>query len=261
MVFISFYCFFSVVSRSNGEVVGHLHLESGTAAEVDHAMDEDRVRAGWQRVHQDPVTVGDPELRRAGHARVEGHERGIGCEREQPRRGAVTEQVVQGLPIHNDFQFRHEIDDRLGPFSQKLLQGLPRRRLEVGVRTGVVVEIGNSDREEQGLAGRDGARPRHRTLPHSAGKEPDRAGLAQAAIELSGLQGRKLGHWERVGPTPPLRAPLSIAQAVGSGVRWDNSRIRIPSGPWLPGSSGRCPDHLQPRAYRKESISCGLLPI
>jgi len=222
---------FSVASRSNGEVVGHLHLESGTAAEVDQPMDEDRVRARWQRIQKDPVTVADPELRRAGHARVEGHERGIGCEREQPRRGAVTEQVVQGLSIHNDFEFRDEVDDRRGPFSQKLFQGLPGRRLEVGVRTGVIVEIGNADREEQRLAGRDGARPRDRTLPHSAGKEPDRAGLAQGAIALSGLQGRKLRHWERVGPTPPLRAPLAIAQAVGSSVRWDNSRIRIPGAP------------------------------
>ena len=221
---------FSVVSRSNGEVIGHLHLESVTAAEVDHRVEEDRVRAGWQRVQQDPVTVGDPVLRCAGYAGVEGHEGGIGCECEQPRRGAVTEQVVQGLPIHNDFEFRHEIDDRRGPFSEKLLQGLPGRRLKVGVRTGVVIEIGN-DREEQGLAGRDGARPGDRTLPRSAGKEPDRAGLAQAAIELSGLQGRKLGRWERVGPTPPLRAPFGIAQAVGSSVRWDNSRIRIPLAP------------------------------
>src|SRR5439155_952038 len=52
--------------------------------------------------------------------------------------------------------------------------------------------------------------------------------LARSTIEFSGLQGRKLGQWERVGPTPALRAPLSIAQAVGSGVRWDNPRIRIP---------------------------------
>ena len=63
-----------------------------------------------------PVTVGDPKLRRAGHARVEGHERGVGCEREQARRGAVTEEVVQRLPIYNNFEFRHEIDDRRGPF-------------------------------------------------------------------------------------------------------------------------------------------------
>jgi hypothetical protein len=212
------------------EVVGHLRLKSGTAAEVDLSPEEDRVRAGWQRVHQDPVTVGDPELRRAGHAWVEGYEGGIGCECEQPRCGAVTEQLVQGLPIHNDFEFRHEIDDRRGPFSQKLLQGLPRRQLEVGVRTRVVIEIGN-DRKEQGLAGRDGARPRDRALPGSAGEEPDRAGLAQGAIALSGLRGWKLGRWERVGPTPPLRAPLAITQAVSSSVRWDNSRIRIPGGP------------------------------
>ena len=160
------------------------------------------------------VTVGDPELLRAGHARIEGHEGGIGCEREQPRCGAVSEQVVQGLSVHNDLELRHEIDNRRGPFSQKLFQGLAGRRLEVGVRTGVVVEIGN-DRKEQRLAGRDGARSRDWTLPRGAGKEPDRAGLAQGAVELSGLQRRKLGQWEGVGPTPPLCAPFGIAQAVG----------------------------------------------
>jgi hypothetical protein len=205
-----------------------LHLESGTVAKVDHPPEKSCVRAGWQRIQQDPITVGDPELRCAGHARVEGYEGGIGCECEQPRCRPVTEQVVQWLPVHNDFELRHEIDDRRGPFSEKLFQGLPGGRLEVGVRTRVVVEKGNPDRKEQGLSGRDAARSRDRTLPHGARKEPDRGGLARVAIKLSGLQGRKLGQWERVGPTPPLRAPLAIAQAVSSSVRWDNSRIWIP---------------------------------
>lgn len=215
---------------SNGEVVGHLNLKSVTPAEVDHRVEEDRVRAGWQRVQKNPVTVGDPVLLRAGYARVESHKGRVTRECEQVRRGAVTEQVVQRLPIHNDFEFRHGIDDRGRAFSQKLLQGLSRRRLKVGIRTRVVVKIGN-DREEQGLAGRDGARSIDWTLPSSAGKEPDRAGLAQAAIELSGLRGRKLGQWERVGPTPPLFAPLGIAFAMGSSVWWDYSRIRIAVAP------------------------------
>jgi hypothetical protein len=180
------------------DVVGHLHLKSGTAAEVDLPPEEDRVPPGWQRVQQDPVTVGDPELRKlrvAGHARVEADEGGIGCKREQPRVGAVTEQVVQVLPVHNDFEFRHKIDDRRCPFSQKLLQSLPGGRLEVGVGAGVVVEIGNPDREEQGLVCRDAvtALPHDWTLPQSAGKEPDRAGLVPGAIDLSGLRGWKLG--------------------------------------------------------------------
>jgi len=106
-----------VVSRCNGEVIGHLHLERGTAAEVEYRVKEDCVWSGWQWIQQDPVTMGDPELLCTGHARVEHHQGGIGCEREQPRRCAVTEQVVQGLPIHNDFEFRHEIDDRAGSFS------------------------------------------------------------------------------------------------------------------------------------------------
>jgi hypothetical protein len=217
------------------DVIGHLHLESGTAAEVDLPPDENGVRAAWQRIQQDPVTVGDPELRKlrvAGHARVEGDEGGIGCECEQRRRGAVSEQAVQVLPVHTDFEFRHKIDDRRSPFSKKLLQGLTRGRLKVGVRTGVIVEIGH-DREEQGLVCRDGvtALPHDWTLPHSAGKEPDRTRLARGAIDLSGLRGWKLGRWERVGPTPPLRAPIAIAQAVESSVRWDNSWIRIPVTP------------------------------
>src|SRR5262249_11096570 len=149
---------------------------------------------------------------------------------EQPRRGAVTEQVVQGLSVHNDFELRHEIDDRRSPLSQKLLQSLPGRRLEVGVRTGVVVEIGN-DRDEQSLAGRDCARSRDRPLSARAGKEPDRARLARRAVEFTGLQGRELGQWERVSPTPPLCLPLAIAQAVGSCLRRDNSWIRIPVAP------------------------------
>src|SRR5437667_4386484 len=116
MLFSCVISYFSVSSWSNGEVVGHLHLESGTAAEVDHSMNEDGMRAGWQRAQHDRVTVGDPGLWRAGHARIKSHEGGIGCEREQPRCRAVTEQIVQGLSVHNNFELRHEIDNRRGPF-------------------------------------------------------------------------------------------------------------------------------------------------
>src|SRR6476660_3275613 len=105
--FYFLFCFFSVVSRCNGEVVSHLHLESVTAPKIEYCVDEDCVRAWWQRPQQDPVAVGDAVLLRAGYARVEGHERWIAREGEEPRRSAVTEQVVQGPPIHNDFQLRH----------------------------------------------------------------------------------------------------------------------------------------------------------
>jgi len=52
-------------------IVGHLHLESVAAAKVDHAPKEDRVLAGWQRIQQDRVTVGDSELLRARYTRIE----------------------------------------------------------------------------------------------------------------------------------------------------------------------------------------------
>src|SRR5438874_11889850 len=139
MLFSCFYLLFFCVLWLNGEVIGHLHLESGTAPEVDYCVEEDCVRAAWQWPQQDPVTIGDPVLLRAGYARVEGDERGIGCKGEQPRCRAVTEQVVQWLPIHDDFEFRHQIDDRFGSFGEKLLQSLAGRRLEVGIRTRIVV--------------------------------------------------------------------------------------------------------------------------
>src|SRR5215470_11151424 len=96
--------FLSLVLWCDGEVIGDLHLESITAAEVDHRLEEDRVHAGWQWPQQDPVTIGDPVLLRARQTRVEGDQRGICCECEQPRRSAVIEQIVQGPPIDNDFE-------------------------------------------------------------------------------------------------------------------------------------------------------------
>src|SRR5207253_11269962 len=53
VVFMSLFPFisFAVPLRSNGEVIGHLHLESGTAPEVDYCRSEEHTSELQSRGH------------------------------------------------------------------------------------------------------------------------------------------------------------------------------------------------------------------
>jgi hypothetical protein len=83
------------------------------------------------------------------------------------------------------------------------------------------------DREEQALAGGHAAGALHGPA-HGTHEHPHRAGLADAGERPGVIEQRVLPPRDAEHPLPPIGAPLAVRQAVRTGVRRQDSGVRVP---------------------------------